>query len=86
MATVASMHGQAGDTPTRDELVARARAMIPTLKARAKKCVADRNVPAETIAEFKEAGFFKILQPKRYGGYEMHPNVFFDVQKLLAEG
>jgi 3-hydroxy-9,10-secoandrosta-1,3,5(10)-triene-9,17-dione monooxygenase len=80
------MHGQAGDTPTRDELVARARAMIPTLKARAKQCVVDRNVPAETIAEFKEAGFFKILQPKRYGGYEMHPNVFFDVQKLLAEG
>ena len=86
MATVAPMHGQAGDTPTRDELVARARAMIPTLKARAKQCLADRNVPAQTIAEFKEAGFFKILQPKRYGGYEMHPNVFFDVQKLLAEG
>jgi 3-hydroxy-9,10-secoandrosta-1,3,5(10)-triene-9,17-dione monooxygenase len=60
--------------------------MIPTLKARAKQCVADRNVPAETIAELKQAGFFKILQPKRYGGYEMHPNVFFDVQKLLAEG
>lgn len=86
MATVAQMHGQAGDTPTRDELVARARAMIPTLKARAKQCVADRNVPAETIAELKDAGFFRILQPKRYGGYEMHPNVFFDVQKLIAEG
>lgn len=86
MATVAQMHGQAGDTPTHEELVKRARAMIPTLKSRAKQCIADRNVPAETIAEFKEAGFFKILQPKKFGGYEMHPNVFFDVQKLLAEG
>lgn len=86
MATAAPIQGQAGDTPTRDELISRARMLIPTLKARAKQCVADRNVPAETIAEFKEAGFFKILQPKRYGGYEMHPNVFFDVQKLLAEG
>jgi len=86
MATVAPVHQQAGETPTHDELVARARAMIPTLKERAKQCVADRNVPAETIAEMQAAGFFRILQPKRFGGYEMHPNTFFAVQKLIAEG
>jgi 3-hydroxy-9,10-secoandrosta-1,3,5(10)-triene-9,17-dione monooxygenase len=34
----------------------------------------------------QEAGFFRILQPRRWGGYEMHPNVFYDVQKALAEG
>ena len=72
--------------PGHDELVARARAMIPTLKARAKACVSARDVPAETIAEMQAAGFFRILQPKRWGGYEMHPNTFFDVQKQLAEG
>lgn len=72
--------------PSHDELVARARAMIPALKARAKKCVADRDVSVETIAEMKAAGFFRILQPKRWGGYELHPNTFFDVQKALAEG
>lgn len=86
MATVAALHTQAGDAPTHDELVKRARAMIPTLKARAKQCIAGRNVPKETIAEMQAAGFFRILQPKRYGGYEMHPNTFFAVQKLLAEG
>lgn len=86
MATVSALHTQAGDVPTHDELVKRARAMIPTLKARAKQCIADRNVPKETIAEMQAAGFFRILQPKRYGGYEMHPNTFFAVQKLLAEG
>ena len=73
-------------TPKAEQLVERARAMIPTLKARAKACVANRDVPAESIAEFQEAGFFKILQPKRWGGFEMHPNVFYDVQKALAEG
>jgi 3-hydroxy-9,10-secoandrosta-1,3,5(10)-triene-9,17-dione monooxygenase len=72
--------------PRGDELVARAQAMIPTLKQRARQCIAARNVPAETIAEMKEAGFFRILQPKRWGGYEMHPNVFYDVQKAIAEG
>lgn len=86
MASVVSLKTQAGPVPTAEELVDRARAMIPTLKARARKCTKDGNVSVETIAEMQEAGFFKILQPKRWGGFEMHPNVFFDVQKLLAEG
>ncbi|MEM8696016.1 MAG: acyl-CoA dehydrogenase family protein [Pseudomonadota bacterium] len=86
MATVVPMQGQTGELPTPEELVGRARAMIPVLKDRAKQCVADRNVPAETIAEMKTAGFFKVLQPKRHGGYEMHPNTFFDILKTLAEG
>lgn len=72
--------------PSGEELVARARAMIPTLRERARACVAGRDVPAQSIAEMQEAGFFRILQPRRWGGYEMHPNVFYDVQKALAEG
>lgn len=72
--------------PSGQELVARARAMIPALRARAAACVGQRDVPAESIAEMQEAGFFRILQPQRWGGYEMHPNVFYDVQKALAEG
>ncbi|ABP64550.1 Acyl-CoA dehydrogenase, type 2, C-terminal domain (plasmid) [Novosphingobium aromaticivorans DSM 12444] len=75
-----------GNGPTGDELVARARAMIPVLRQRAAQCVAGRDVPAQSIAEMQEAGFFRILQPRRWGGYEMHPNVFYDVQRALAEG
>lgn len=86
MATVISMDTHGGAIPSHEELVARAKAMMPRLKERARQCTKDRNVPAETIAEMKEAGFFRIVQPKRYGGYEMNPNVFFDVQKILAEG
>lgn len=85
MAT-ASQSNTTGTVPTHEELVARARAMVPALKERARQCVAERDVPAETIAEMQEAGFFRILQPKRWGGYEMNPNVFYDVQKTLAEG
>lgn len=86
MASIAAVQEQSSQIPSHEELVARAKAMIPKLKARAKACKDARNIPSETIAEMKEAGFFRIVQPKRYGGYEMHPNVFFDVQKLLAEG
>lgn len=67
-------------------LVARVRAMIPTLKARAGQAEAERKVPDETIREMKEAGFFDILKPKRWGGFEMHPNVFYEVQMAIAEG
>ncbi|NLR73308.1 flavin-dependent monooxygenase [Novosphingobium sp. ERN07] len=77
---------RADSIPLGDELVARARAMIPTLRERSQACVTGRDVPAQSIAEMQEAGFFRILQPKRWGGYEMHPNVFYDVQKALAEG
>ncbi len=85
MATLAEAHAPV-EAPSAETLIARAKAMIPSLKARAKQCVAERNVPRETIAEMTEAGFFRVLQPKRYGGYEMHPNVFFEIQKNLAEG
>lgn len=74
------------ELPDAGTLIERARAMIPVLKQRAAQTTAERRVPAESIAEMREAGFFRILQPKRWGGYEMHPNVFFDVQRLLAEG
>jgi 3-hydroxy-9,10-secoandrosta-1,3,5(10)-triene-9,17-dione monooxygenase len=76
----------ASNVPTAEELIARARAMIPVLKSRAARCTAERRVPAESIAEIQQAGFFRILQPRRWGGYEMEPNVFYEVQKLLAEG
>lgn len=86
MATAASVHAASTATPTHDELVARARALIPVLRERSERCTSGRDVLAESVAEWQEAGFFKILQPKRWGGYEMHPNTFYDVQKALAEG
>jgi 3-hydroxy-9,10-secoandrosta-1,3,5(10)-triene-9,17-dione monooxygenase len=72
--------------PSRETLVERARAMIPALKARSDAATAARALPAETIREMHEAGFFRVLQPKRYGGYEHDPQVFYDIQMTLAEG
>ena len=86
MASVAISSQHDLPVPSPEELIGRARAMIPVLKARARQCVAARDVSEETMGELHEAGFFRILQPSRWGGYEMHPNVFFEVQKALAEG
>lgn len=74
------------DLVTPDMLVQRAKDMVPKLKARVAEAEASRQIPAQTIAEMKAAGFFRILQPKAYGGYEMDPEVFYDVCMTLAEG
>ncbi|ARS29487.1 acyl-CoA dehydrogenase family protein [Sphingomonas sp. KC8] len=86
MATAASRQSDFQAAPTAEELIARARAMAETLRQRARQTTLDGDVPAETIAEMAAAGFFRILQPQRYGGYEMLPDVFYEVQKALAEG
>jgi 3-hydroxy-9,10-secoandrosta-1,3,5(10)-triene-9,17-dione monooxygenase len=72
--------------PAPSELIARARALIPTLAARAAKAEQDRRVPVETIADMQAAGLFRVFQPKRWGGYEMDPATYFEIQLALAEG
>lgn len=74
------------EQPSGEILVQRARAMIPVLREREADAVSARQVSAQTVAEMKQAGFFKVLQPKRYGGYEMSPAVYCDIARTLAEG
>ena len=72
--------------PTSEELVARAAAMVPQLRARADEIEKARKVPSDVIEMFKEAGFFRILQPKSHGGWEMNPIVFMRVLNELGRG
>jgi 3-hydroxy-9,10-secoandrosta-1,3,5(10)-triene-9,17-dione monooxygenase len=76
----------AADNPAPAEIIARARAMIPTLAARSREARRQRRIPDETIADMQRAGFFRVLQPKRWGGYEMDLGTFYEVQLALAEG
>jgi len=72
------------DSPRAQEMLAAARAMGPALRERRARCKADRRVPDETVAEFHDAGFFKILQPEQWGGYAMDPQVFYMVGLEVA--
>jgi 3-hydroxy-9,10-secoandrosta-1,3,5(10)-triene-9,17-dione monooxygenase len=78
--------GATAEIPTADEIVARTRAMIPTLAARAPQGDRERRVPKETIADMQAAGLFRVLQPRRWGGYEMDILTYFEVQMALGEG
>jgi 3-hydroxy-9,10-secoandrosta-1,3,5(10)-triene-9,17-dione monooxygenase len=67
-------------------LIDSARAMVPVLAARAVEAERAGKVPVETIREMQEAGLFRVLQPRRWGGYELDPRVFYQIQMTLAEG
>jgi 3-hydroxy-9,10-secoandrosta-1,3,5(10)-triene-9,17-dione monooxygenase len=67
-------------------LKARARALVPSLRARATECEALRRVPDETIAELHRSGLFRMLQPKRVGGSELPYRALVELGAILAEG
>ncbi len=54
--------------PTEEELIARAAALVPALKARAAHCEQIRRIPEETVQDFISAGIHRICSPERFGG------------------
>mgnify|MGYP003384418898 FL=1 len=73
-------------TPEAVAVIQRAKDLAPLLAERSRAAEDAGIIPPETIADMQEAGFFKVLQPKRWGGYEMDPRVFYSVQMELAKG
>lgn len=66
------------------ELLERVRELGPKLVERRAQTEKDGAVPDITVQEMQDAGLFRVLQPKRWGGYEMHPNVYFDIEIELG--
>ncbi len=69
--TLARPADTTADAPILYQLVETAREMVPTLLKRAPAAEELRRIPDETIRDFIDAGFFKIFQPRRFGGYEL---------------
>lgn len=80
----AAQSGHSMGSPRAELLLKAARELGPVLEARLDTCSTDRRVPDETIADFHDAGFFRILQSSEYGGYEMDPQVFYAVLLEIA--
>jgi 3-hydroxy-9,10-secoandrosta-1,3,5(10)-triene-9,17-dione monooxygenase len=70
----------------RDELVARARAMVPLLAANALRTEQERRVVEENIVAMSDAGLFRMMVPKRYGGYQVSIRTSLDIISIVAEG
>ncbi|MEU1881142.1 3-hydroxy-9,10-secoandrosta-1,3,5(10)-triene-9,17-dione monooxygenase oxygenase subunit [Streptosporangium sp. NPDC020072] len=60
------------------------RDLLPVLRERAQAAEDARVVPAESIKELREAGFFRLLQPVRFGGHEADPVTFYTAVRMIA--
>ena len=76
----------AEDHVTPAMLVARAKAIAPTLVPLQAEVEKRTFYSQETHELLKEAGFYRILTPKRYGGYEFGIDTFFKVTMEISAG
>jgi 3-hydroxy-9,10-secoandrosta-1,3,5(10)-triene-9,17-dione monooxygenase len=65
--------------------IARTRALVPQLRERAARTEELRRLPSETEQDLHEAGLFRILQPKRFGGSELDYVALIDCADLLGQ-
>ncbi len=70
------------------DAVAAARALAPALKARAETAGKLRRTPSETLADFRDAGFYRMCVPAEYGGWglglEAAVRVSFELSQACA--
>ena len=62
---------------TPESYLSRVRDLLPILRERVDETEALRRLPDETFKAFQETGLFRAVQPKRYGGYELDLETFY---------
>jgi len=71
---------------TVNELLHRADALRPLLRERQAECEAEGELSDDTNNRFLAAGFYRILQPRLFGGYEFALPDFIRVMIAVARG
>lgn len=91
MTTVKGLPGQKSAVQayrdlTSDEIIARTRAIAQTLVPRQAETEQRTFYAEDTHEDFSRSGLYRILVPRRYGGYEFGVDTFFRVVMALARG
>ena len=60
------------------------RDLLPTLRERAEEAERLRVVPEASIKDLESTGFFRLLQPKRFDGFEADPIDFYTAVRDIA--
>ena len=71
---------------TRVGLLARAGALVETVRERTDEAERARRLPAETMQAMRAAGLHRILQPARHGGAEAHFSGTVDIVETVSLG
>jgi 3-hydroxy-9,10-secoandrosta-1,3,5(10)-triene-9,17-dione monooxygenase len=72
--------------PSTEELVARARAMIPTLREVGPQHDATKRISDRVATMLREAGFYRICQSVENAGYGLRPSTLWRVTREVARG
>ena len=72
--------------PTREELLARASSLVPSLKERTAETEKRRQPLPESIEDLKSARLITVAQPQRYGGSGLDFDIVFDIAAELGRG
>jgi 3-hydroxy-9,10-secoandrosta-1,3,5(10)-triene-9,17-dione monooxygenase len=75
-----------GQQALRTELMAKATALVPLLRAKAAETERARRIHDEVIAAMEQAGLFRMRAPKRFGGYEADLRTYMDVVTEIGRG
>jgi len=71
---------------TREEMVERARALVPGLRARAAETEKSRRIHPETHRELTDSGLYRVLSPRRFGGFDLDYGLLIDISAELGRG
>lgn len=64
----------------------RARELVPLLRERAQQADSDRRMSDETMSALTDAGMFRLLQPRRFGGYQVGAEAFVEAMVEISRG
>ena len=67
-----------------DKVIEAVRELLPVFRERAQDAEDARRVPEESMKALQDAGVFRLLQPARFGGYEVEPVTFYTAIRLIA--
>ncbi|GAA0447514.1 acyl-CoA dehydrogenase [Actinoplanes capillaceus] len=67
-----------------EAVLAGVRELLPVLREHAQETEDRRALDPETVKALAETGFFRLLQPARFGGYEAHPLDFLTGVREIA--
>ncbi len=81
--TSAALH-RAASPPSPEELIARARALVPEIRARAEETERNRRISPEIIAKVRAAELLRTTRPREFGGFEYDAVIALEIALTIS--
>jgi alkylation response protein AidB-like acyl-CoA dehydrogenase len=85
MASNVSLAPTVTQIDVREQLLARARELVPAIAARAEETERARRIPQETLTSLIDAGLIRVGTPAKWGGHGLEFDAFWEIGTILGE-